>query len=270
MFEEILGGIFQGFLFGSGVAIGNEVTNNLINNNYNKTNDEEQLFVSSIVAQASLCLLVADADGNITRDEIETMVVHISTNNDLNDEGMLFVNDIVGNLLNEKINLNNVIKNIKILFSKEHFRTILVTLFSVAYADGNLDKDEEKLIRKIANLLDINDRIYNECEKIAYELSIDTPNYDEDEDNYEDHNSSKNKKEAEKNYEKEIYKAYAILEISTDSSYEEIKSVYKQKVLRYHPDKFVNMGSEFAEIARIKFEEIQKAYEILKRHLNFS
>ena len=51
---------------------------------------------------------------------------------------------------------------------------------------------------------------------------------------------------------------YAILEISPQASDEEIKKVYRQLALKYHPDR--NQGNPEAEI---KIRQINAAYEIL-------
>jgi uncharacterized membrane protein YkvA (DUF1232 family) len=46
---------------------------------------------------------------------------------------------------------------------------------------------------------------------------------------------------------------------------EEIKSAYRKKAQRYHPDRVVHLGDEFQQLAKQKFQEIQEAYEILLR-----
>ena len=51
---------------------------------------------------------------------------------------------------------------------------------------------------------------------------------------------------------------YAILGISPQASDEEIKKVYRQLALQYHPDR--NRGNPEAEI---RIREINAAYEIL-------
>ncbi len=54
------------------------------------------------------------------------------------------------------------------------------------------------------------------------------------------------------------YKFYDILEVSRDSSQDEIKKAYKKLAIQYHPDK--NKGNADAEK---KFQEISNAYSIL-------
>jgi len=56
---------------------------------------------------------------------------------------------------------------------------------------------------------------------------------------------------------------YEILDVSRNATPEEIKSAFRKKAQRYHPDRVAHLGDEFQELAKQKFQEIQKAYEIL-------
>jgi len=57
---------------------------------------------------------------------------------------------------------------------------------------------------------------------------------------------------------------YALLEVSPQSSREEIKTAYRRAVARYHPDKVAHLGKEFQELAHEKLLAIQQAYESLQ------
>jgi len=57
---------------------------------------------------------------------------------------------------------------------------------------------------------------------------------------------------------------YTVLGVGKNASFQEIKGAYKQLAGKYHPDKVVHLGEEFAELAEIRFKEIQKAYSELK------
>ena len=58
---------------------------------------------------------------------------------------------------------------------------------------------------------------------------------------------------------------YEILDVSRNATPEEIKSAYRKKAQRYHPDRVAHLGDEFQQLAKQKFQEIQEAYEILAR-----
>lgn len=59
---------------------------------------------------------------------------------------------------------------------------------------------------------------------------------------------------------------HEILGVSKNASKEEIRSAYRRQARRYHPDKVSHLGEEFQQLAKVRFQEIQKAYEILLRH----
>ena len=52
---------------------------------------------------------------------------------------------------------------------------------------------------------------------------------------------------------------YQLLDVSRDADTEEIKKAYRQKALKYHPDR--NKGSKEAEE---RFKEVTQAYEVLR------
>lgn len=57
---------------------------------------------------------------------------------------------------------------------------------------------------------------------------------------------------------------HEILGVSTNATWEEIQTAYKEKIKQYHPDKLSHLGEEFSHLANEKFLEIQKAYGTLK------
>jgi uncharacterized membrane protein YkvA (DUF1232 family) len=56
---------------------------------------------------------------------------------------------------------------------------------------------------------------------------------------------------------------YQILGVSRNASQQEIKSAFRKQAQRYHPDRVSHLGEEFQQLAKEKFQEIQKAYESL-------
>ncbi|MEJ2430028.1 MAG: J domain-containing protein [Deltaproteobacteria bacterium] len=56
---------------------------------------------------------------------------------------------------------------------------------------------------------------------------------------------------------------YQILGVPRNASQQEIKSAFRKQAQRYHPDRVSHLGEEFQQLAKEKFQEIQKAYETL-------
>ena len=56
---------------------------------------------------------------------------------------------------------------------------------------------------------------------------------------------------------------YAILELDRNADFEAIRKAYHRQANRYHPDKVAHLGREFQELAKVKFQDVQWAYETL-------
>jgi len=57
---------------------------------------------------------------------------------------------------------------------------------------------------------------------------------------------------------------YTVLGVRKGASAKEIQGAYRRLASQYHPDKVMHLGSEFRELAEIRFKEIQAAYQELK------
>ncbi len=64
---------------------------------------------------------------------------------------------------------------------------------------------------------------------------------------------------------KDTASAYKILEITPDASDEELKKAYRRMALKYHPDRVSQMGEDVEKAAKLKFQELQAAYEQIKK-----
>jgi DnaJ like chaperone protein len=63
--------------------------------------------------------------------------------------------------------------------------------------------------------------------------------------------------------------AYEILELSKNSSDEDIKKAFRAMALRYHPDRVNHLGKDFQLAAKEKFQKINDAYAHLKKQRGF-
>lgn len=61
-----------------------------------------------------------------------------------------------------------------------------------------------------------------------------------------------------KNYKTEV-NAYAVLGVKTTASKKEIELAFKERMKKYHPDKFESMDAEFVELAKAKAQELNWA-----------
>lgn len=58
---------------------------------------------------------------------------------------------------------------------------------------------------------------------------------------------------------------YEILGVPSSASGEEIRAAYKARMTEYHPDKVAHLGEELQEVAHRKAQEIQQAYQQLRK-----
>src|SRR5437016_13608081 len=56
---------------------------------------------------------------------------------------------------------------------------------------------------------------------------------------------------------------YALLEIASTSSADEVKRAFRSQIARYHPDKVQHLGKEFQSLAADRAAELTEAYRIL-------
>ncbi len=62
---------------------------------------------------------------------------------------------------------------------------------------------------------------------------------------------------------------YEILGVNSNSSVEDIKKAYKQKMKEYHPDRLENFAEELRDLAVKKTKEINKSYEEIRKSRGF-
>ena len=58
---------------------------------------------------------------------------------------------------------------------------------------------------------------------------------------------------------------YEVLGVNKGASESEIKSAYRKMAKKYHPDKVASLGEQAQQAAKEKFQEINNAYEKIKK-----
>jgi len=110
-------------------------------------------------------------------------------------------------------------------------------LFGLSKADGDVHKDEVKVIRSIARYLNINDNDFNSIEAMFFRNTLSD---------------------------------YTILEIKSNASDSELKKAYRKMATKYHPDKVNHLGNDLRKLAEEKFKSVNKAYQNIKKERRLS
>jgi|TARA_B110000977_G_scaffold64678_1_gene88075 uncharacterized tellurite resistance protein B-like protein len=124
---------------------------------------------SEQLAAAALLVEVMVIDGNLDEQELasisQTLCQILELSSDQVDELILLSRDEVS----EATSLYQFTREINTHFSADQKMKLLTAMWRVAYADGHLDKHEEGIIRRVADLLHILHSDYIRCKLAARE-----------------------------------------------------------------------------------------------------
>jgi len=125
---------------------------NIFKKKVTETPDEESL--SSISkACSSLLIEVALSDKDFDEEEITSMKEILKTTHGVSEETIKEVVSNAKQTVDESTSLYNYTREVNDNFSYDDKLLLLQSLWDIAYADGNVDKYEEHLIRKISDLI---------------------------------------------------------------------------------------------------------------------
>ncbi|MDB4244529.1 TerB family tellurite resistance protein [Gammaproteobacteria bacterium] len=125
-------------------------------NNALKIEERENDFEIDLIGSV-LAYEVARSDGDIDQEELSRLleeIKKISIRVGKSKEDILNLIEIYSN---DSVSFYEFIEDINTNFNKEDKLAMISFLWEVAYADSKLDVDEERLIRRIADLIRIKD-----------------------------------------------------------------------------------------------------------------
>ena len=100
---------------------------------------------------------IARSDGEISDDEAALLLGEIKKISEKVGKDEKDILKLIETYSNDSVSFYEFIGDINKHFSKEDKILLISFLWDVAYADSNLDVDEERLIRRIADLIRIKD-----------------------------------------------------------------------------------------------------------------
>lgn len=106
---------------------------------------------------AVLAYEIARSDGEISKDELSVLMEQIKEIGTRVGKNQNQILDIIEKYSKDSVSFHEFVEDINKNYSKEKKLSLLRFMWKTAYADGRLDVDEERLIRRLANLIKIKD-----------------------------------------------------------------------------------------------------------------
>ncbi len=127
-----------------------------------KKNKKEEVSINKHNFEIDLiaCVLayeVARADGNISDDELNSLLMEIKKITEDVNKNPDEIYSLIKNYSESSVSFHEFISDINNDFDKDAKLELIRYLWDVAYADNVLDINEERLIRRIANLINLKD-----------------------------------------------------------------------------------------------------------------
>ena len=131
---------------------------NFFKKNTNTSNDlaDEKIFDIELIGCA-LAYEVARSDGEIDKNELSIIKKNIAEKSNELGYSAEEVLEKIEEQSNNQISFHNFINDINNFFSIDEKHSLLKFLWETAYSDNVLTVDEERLIRRIADMLHIKD-----------------------------------------------------------------------------------------------------------------
>ena len=124
------------------------------------TNEDLKEVVPSFEIELTAAVLayeIARSDGDISQDELMILMDEIKKIAIKVGKDELEILKIVEVYSTDSVSFHDFIEDINNNYSKDEKLQLIKFLWKIAYADGKLDVDEERLVRRVADLIKIKD-----------------------------------------------------------------------------------------------------------------
>ena len=271
---KVVGGAF-GFMLGGplgallGAVLGHNVDKGISGIQADEElspGDRERVQTAFFTTTFSVMGAIAKADGHVSPDEIK-LAESVMRQMDLDAQMRKTAINLFNQGKEEAFPLDDVLDQ----FRKEcHRRNTLIQMFieiqlQAAYADGRLDKAEERLLLHICKQVGVPEFAFRRLEKMIRA-----------ERHYSGAGSGAGagyhgRQAPPQSKGPTLEDAYAMLNISSTASDAEVKKAYRRLLSQHHPDKLVAKGlpEEMMKMAAQKTHEIRQAYEQIKEARGF-
>ena len=122
-----------------------------------KITAEQQTSFEIELTAAVLAYEIARSDGEISKDELLVLMEEIESISAKVGKDKFEILKIIEIYSKDSTSFHEFIEDINNSYSKEEKHSLLEFMWKIAYADGKLDVDEERLVRRVADLIKIKD-----------------------------------------------------------------------------------------------------------------
>ena len=130
---------------------------NFFKKNTTKDLEKEAPSFEIELTAAVLAYEIARSDGDISKDELQVLMDEIEKIAIKSGKDKLEIFKIVETYSSSSVSFHEFIEDINNNYSKGEKLLLIKFLWRTAYADGRLDVDEERLVRRVADLIKIKD-----------------------------------------------------------------------------------------------------------------
>lgn len=197
-------------------------------------------FVSLLV---QILIRIAKIDGDITRDEVQTIQRFFQYNLHYTQTQMLWVKELIKEATASTQTLDNLLQEFKGSFAYEPRLILLELIYQILYTKARVPQEELQIARNIANFLEIS----------SYDQRTIEAKY-----TYRQQQTATSSRNLAEQY-------YAVLGLEPGADMELVKKAYRKLSMQYHPDKVAHLGDEFKAVAEEKMKEINQAYDYFKK-----
>ena len=181
---------------------------------------------------------IAKADGKVTREEVDKVDHFIKERFKFPPDQRAFAIQVFNHAKDDNNSFRDYASQLSSLLSNNQSALVMFyeLLFELSMADGYLDPTEEEILSEAIPIFGLDPDLFN-----------------------------LNKRK----FGADISDAYAVLGVTKDMSYKEIKTAYQRKRKEFHPDTLLSKGlpEELLEKAKDKFIEIQSAFEEIEKQI---
>lgn len=214
-----------------GFALGSLFSNTSESEQYIGTTTQQRDFNVSLLV---LTAAVMKADGSIKKSELDYVKRFFLTNfgQERAEKYILMLREI----LKQDIQIYDVSQQIGRFMDYSSKLQLLHYLFGIASADGSTHQNEIDIISSISKYMGISSSDFQSIKAM---------------------------------FVQEVDSAYKILGVDSNATDDEVKKAYREMAKKYHPDKVAYLGEDVRKSAEQKLQEVNDAYEKIKKQRGF-